>query len=392
MRDGGIGALVEKPGRRSKSCGGGQLARPVGANPFPRRDCRVPKRPIVLILPLAWFVLTAAAIEPPRISKPRPAPAGPSNVLPLPPASIDPTLTIGGNNVKAHEIDTRLSVNVKLNGRGPYHFVVDSGADSSAVGLHVARDLQLPLTTPVVLNGMTSRAVVDRVKIADLTIGQSNIRDLEVPVLRESDLGGDGLVGIDALVQQRLMMDFDKHVIKVEDARIPEVHLPGEIIITARRRRGQLILTQVRAARFRLDAVIDTGSEITIGNLALRDKLIRKGRGKFSEVEAIGVTGERIKLQVAIIDELQLGPITLQNVPIAFADAPPFALFGLSDEPSLMLGTDLLQTFQKISLDFRARKVRFQLRRCSRDMFSIRTAPSEVVTVYTTSDPGVCNP
>ena len=61
-------------------------------------------------------------------------------------------------------------------------------------------------------------------------------------------------------------------------------------MITAKRKRGQLILTEVRAARFRLDAVIDTGSEITIGNSALREKLLTRG-AKFWEVEAIGVTG-----------------------------------------------------------------------------------------------------
>ena len=49
---------------------------------------------------------------------------------------------------------------------------------------------------------------------------------------------------------------------------------------------------------------------------------------------------------------------------MAFADVPPFKMFGLSDEPALLLGTDILDTFRAISLDFRARRVRFQLRRC----------------------------
>jgi hypothetical protein len=168
-------------------------------------------------------------------------------------------------------------------------------------------------------------------------------------------------------------------------------YIPGEILILAKRRRGQLILTQVRADRFKLDAVIDTGSEITIGNSALRDKLLRKGRTKFWDVEAIGVTGEKIKLQLARVSELQLGPITLQDVPIAFADVPPFEMFGLSDEPSLMLGTDLLQTFQRISLDFRARKVRFELRRCHQDGLVISTAPMDMFTTVFSTDPeGVC--
>src|SRR5437870_8226804 len=145
-----------------------------------------------------------AAAEPPRISRPRPAPPTTPDVTPLPPAQFDNTLAIGGKYVKAREIDTRLSVDVLVHGRGPYHFVVDSGADTSAVGLRIAHDLELPLGAPAIVNGTTSRDLVDRVKIARLTLGQTTVHDLEVPALREVDLGGDGLVGIDALVQQRL--------------------------------------------------------------------------------------------------------------------------------------------------------------------------------------------
>jgi len=348
----------------------------------------------VLLLPLALTLSAAdSATQGPEISKPRPAPTTAPGPLPLPPAVIDNSLVIGGDDVKARRADTRLSVAVQVNGRGPYHFVVDSGADTSAVGLHLARDLQLPLGTPALLNGMTSRDIVDRVKVAALTMGPSTIHDLEVPALRENDLGADGLVGIDALVEQRLMMDFEKKVIKVEDASVPMQHLPGEILITAKRRRGQLILTQVRAQRFRLDAVVDTGSEVTIGNSALRDKLLRKGT-KFFDVEAIGVTGSKMTLHLARIDELQLGPITLQDVPIAFADVPPFELFGLSDGPALLLGTDLLETFSRVSLDFRARKVRFQLRRCREDGFVISTSDAMathiLTSVYATDAQGVC--
>lgn len=305
-----------------------------------------------------------AAAEPPKIGKPRPAPATPPNIPPLPPAVFDPTLAISGEEIKARKLETRLSVDVLVNGRGPYHFIVDSGADTSVVGVRIARGLELPLGTPVILNGMTNRNIVDRVKVDRLTIGSSTIGNLELPALREVDLGGDGMIGIDALVRQRLMLDFDARRIKVEDARIPVKHEPGEIVITARSQHGQLILTHVKAAGYDLDAVIDTGSEITIGNLALRDQLIRGNRDKFVTVPIIGVTGEVLKLQVARIAELELGPVTLHDVPMAFADVPPFKMFGLQREPALLLGTDLLEKFSRVSLDFRARKVRFQLRRC----------------------------
>ena len=331
-----------------------------------------------------------AAAVPPKIRKPMPAPATPPDVAPLPPAYFDPTLDVGGEDVKARKVETRLTVAVHVNGSGPYNFIVDSGADTSVVGLRIARGLQLPLGTTAILNGMTSRNVVDRVRVAELTLGPNTIRNLQLPALRESDLGGDGMIGIDALTQQRLMMDFEKRLIKVEDARIPEKSRPGDIIVVARRQRGQLILTHVRAAGLSLDAVIDTGTEITIGNLALRDKLIRKNRDKFVTIPVTGVTGETVELQMAKIAELQLGPITLRDVPMAFADVPPFKMFGLSNEPALLLGTDILESFRRVSLDFRARKVRFQLRRCGSQGVVISTSPEAFTRISATGGSEIC--
>jgi hypothetical protein len=342
----------------------------------------------VLMLPGA--TRASAAAEPPKIGKPRPAPPTPPNVPPLTPAVIDNTLTIGGQKIKAREIETRLSVDVRIDGQGPYRFLVDSGADTSAVGLRIAHDLQLPLGTPAILDGMTARNVVDRVKVDSLTVGPSTIHNLELPALRETDVGDEGLIGIDALAQQRLMMDFEKHSVSVEDARIPEKFDPRAIVIIGRRQHGQLILTHVKAAGLPLDAVIDTGSEITIGNLALRDALLRGNRDKFVTIQAIGVTGVKVDLQLARIGELDFGPVTLRDVPMAFADVPPFKMFGLLDKPALLLGTDILENFRRVSLDFRARKARFQLKRCD-DRIAISTSPTQSFTRMTSlAGPDVC--
>ena len=339
---------------------------------------------------LACFALQAsAAVQAPRIGKPRPAPPGPVQPMPLPPAVIDNNLAIGGDDVKARKSNTRMAVEVHVNGRGPYRFIVDSGADTSAIGLNVARQLQLPLSTPVLLNGMTSRNIVDRVKVDSLVLGPSTIRDLNLPALKEDDLGAQGLVGIDALVRQRLLMDFERRLIKVEDSRRMMSTSPDDIVIIAKRQRGQLILTQVRADNVRLDAVVDTGSEISIGNTALRDKLLRKGRADFFTVPVTGVTGVTVELQLARIKQLQIGSVTLQDVPIAFADVPPFELFGLANEPSLLLGTDLLEVFRRVSLDFRTRKVRFQLRRCQSESVVISTSPMAATRLSGGSE--VCN-
>ena len=348
---------------------------------------------VVLALGLSFALALghwSAAAQSPKISKPRPAPNVPSTMPPLPPAIIDNTLAIGGEDVNARKVETRLTVEVRVNGRGPFNFVVDSGADTSVVGLRLARALQLPLGKPVILNSMTARSIVDRVKVDHMAFGPSVIRDLELPALNDNDVGGDGMIGIDALVRQRLMMDFEKRLIRVEDARKPTRTNPGDIVITARRHRGQLILTQVNAAGLPLEAVVDTGTEISIGNLALRKKLIRGNRDKFVTIPVTGVTGVTTDLQIARVAELRLGSVTLRDVPIAFADVPPFKVFGLSDEPALLLGTDVLETFRQVSLDFRARKVKFQLRRCGSNAMILRTSGSAWPTRVSTDNADVC--
>lgn len=310
---------------------------------------------------------------------------------PLPPAEIDNTLAIGGNDIDARKVRTRMTVGVQVNGRGPYRFVVDSGADTSVVGQRIARNLQLPPSTPVLLNGITETRQVDRVEVDSLRLGGSTFSDMRLPVLQENHLGGDGMVGIDALVEQRLMLDFETRTIKVEDATQPAPRMDGEIVVVARRRRGQLILTQVTANRKPIDAVIDTGSEITIGNLALRDQLIRKYPDKFTTIGVMGVTGAKADLQIARVNELRVGSILLRDVPIAFAEVPPFAVFGLTDKPSLLLGTDILETFRRVSLDFRARKVRFQLRRCAAQGIILSTSFSSSVTRLSSQSEETCS-
>ena len=298
----------------------------------------------------------------------------------LPPAEFDEELSIGGEEIDARKLRSRMTVDVKINGEGPYKFVVDSGADTSAVGASLAGKLALPEGNRTLLHGVTESKVVDQVWVDELRLGPTVTTNLEVPVLKERDMGGDGMIGLDALVNQRLMLDFEERVITV-DNELSERRYEGEfkdgvIVVTGRLQRGQLILTEVAAGRQKVDAVVDTGSEVTIGNLALRDKLVRGRRNGFQTITVYGVTGAAMDIEYTVIRNLRLGPITLQNVPVAFADIPPFAVFGLEEKPSLLLGTDLMETFRRVSLDFDDRKVRFQLRKCNHVGVTIRTMTS----------------
>ena len=287
-------------------------------------------------------------------------PQSPEQVF-IKPATIDNSLEVAGDPVAAREVNTRMQVGVTIDNKGPFRFFVDSGADRSVIGLALAQRLGLPAGPDVMLHSTGSAQITHTVHINSLHVGSSTIRDISAPALPERFLGGDGMLGIDALIDQRLTIDYDKKTVIVQDTLAREAVVGfDEIVVTARRRKGQLILTQARAAGSPVAAVIDTGTEVTVGNSALRARLFRRGHSSMTTT-LLSVTGDEIPADLIVVPEIRIGDLVLHNVLIAFADIPPFKLFGLEKEPAILLGSDLMSAFRRVSLDFRRRKVRFTL-------------------------------
>lgn len=311
----------------------------------------------MMIITCLWLAVTAAAVvAPPAVLVPATQPF-------IAPATIDNSLEIAGDALAAQQLRKRLFIEVKVNDSGPHRFLVDSGADRSVISDALAARLGLPAGSPVRVQGMAGARDVPTAEVAMLTLGRSQIGPITAPTLAEVDLGADGLIGIDALADQRLMLDFVKRTITVQDSRQAYYGSSGEIVVTARRRKGQLIITEAAVDNRKVSAVIDTGSEVTLGNMALRRRLFGSRRpAAMQDIELMSVTGQALKAEAIVLSNVRIGGLYLNNVVVAFADAPPFRLFGLADEPAIFLGSDLLASFRRVSLDFRGRKVRFTLR------------------------------
>jgi predicted aspartyl protease len=300
------------------------------------------------------LVAAAATVPPPA------APVAVPTML-ITPATIDNSLEIDGEALAAEQRRKRLFIEVRVNDTGPHRFLVDSGADRSVISDGLAWRLGLPPGDPVRVQGMAGAQQVSTVRVEALALGQSEVGPITAPALASRHIGADGLIGIDALVDQRLLLDFDRRTITVQDSRRGNASAgAGEIVVTARRRKGQLIITEASVNRRDVSAVIDTGSEVTLANTALRRRLFGDRRPEaMQDIELISVTGQVLKAEAMVLNNVRIGGLWLDNVVVAFADAPPFALFGLADRPALFLGSDLLASFRRVALDFGNRKVRF---------------------------------
>lgn len=263
-----------------------------------------------------------------------------------------------------HDLSRRLTVPVTIDGGGPYQFVVDTGAERTVISRELADRLTLAPSKPVTVISIAGQFQVDTATVAGLrlTPGRSRMSEFDAPVLSGVHLGAEGMLGLDSLRSKKVVLDFKKMRMSIADAETLSSGDGDEIVVTAKRRLGQLVLVDAAADGQKINVVIDTGSAVSIGNNALRAKLARNGRlGLVVPITITSVTGAQTPADYTSIRKIRIGGVSLDNMPIAFADAGIFDHLGLDKRPALLLGMDALRLFDRVSIDFAKRNVRFLL-------------------------------
>ena len=255
----------------------------------------------------------------------------------------------------------RMTVPVRIGTSGPYNFLIDTGAQNTVLSKALAAQLSLVSTRKARLVGIAGTEIVDTVDIDEIGLGRRSYYSLLAPLLDQAHIGADGIVGLDTLQGQRVMLDFKRRLITIDDAKNLGGNRGFDIIVTARRRSGQLIMADAVIDGVATDVVIDTGAETSIGNPALQRAMARR-RGQGTSI-LTSVTGQQIEAQMGIGRKLVVGNMTINNLLIAYADAPAFGALDLDKRPALLLGMRDLRTFDRVAIDFATRKVLFDLPR-----------------------------
>jgi predicted aspartyl protease len=256
--------------------------------------------------------------------------------------------------------DDRMTVAVKLSGSGPYRFLVDTGADRTAVSSELVSKLKLESGTGVELHSAAGVSSVGTAKLQSLELTRIADKSIEAAVLDSVNIGADGIVGVDVLRSRRVQFDFEKQTMSIVPSAAPDFRAePGTIVVEARRRNGRLIVTNAVANGQDLTVIIDTGSQVSIGNQALRKRLLGHaliGTGEKVELEC--VTGEKIIGDYILVRDMQIGDIALKDLPVVFTDAHTFKQLNLDKKPALLLGMNAIRAFKRVSIDFANRKFR----------------------------------
>jgi hypothetical protein len=266
----------------------------------------------------------------------------------------------------------RLTVPVRLNGRGPFAFVVDTGANRSVVAEDVAAQCGLPKAGVAPVHGIVSVEPAPLAKVSRLRVGEVVSAGMKLPIVPRERLGAEGILGLDAMRGRRMRLGFRDRSFEIEASssgagltrgggtRISSPYAP--VTVPARYKSGQLVILDAEAADRPITAFLDSGSQVTVANLVLRD-LVFAARPdlarKVVRSELVSATGQRITAEFAPLAGLRLGGQRLGDPLVAFADLHIFQLWDLSGQPTVLIGVDVLRRFDSVAFDFGRKTVTF---------------------------------
>jgi hypothetical protein len=299
---------------------------------------------------------------------------------PTHPAVPPPPTPQTGTLIGKRDRSARMTTAVMINGQGPFEFVIDTGANRSVIASDIAEKLGLPPGDPARIHGIAGVQDAKTVDVKSLKAGVVDAPIKDVPLLDRIDLDADGLLGIDAFFDRQVTFDFALNVAHITYAVIEHgftehpnhsiVAISSDITVPARQRFGQLTIVDADAAHQKITCFIDSGAEKTVGNMAMRRAVqaVTADRN-FTPVDVViyGATGQEVPGQVALVPAMRLGGVHFSTFPIAFADLHTFELWGLANQPALMLGMDLLRIFNMVTVDFGHRLVRFRIAALGRE-------------------------
>jgi hypothetical protein len=254
---------------------------------------------------------------------------------------------------------------VSINGQGPFHFLIDTGANVSCVSHELADRLMLAPGAPTQVHTTVGVRTRPSVMIDSLNVGSRTRKDVRAASMPALGPQVDGVLGVDWLVGQRLTLDFKRKSLEISRSHYDESR-ENHVVVPARKRQGQLTIVDADLSGHRINAMVDSGSQATICNAPLRDlvELIEHHRGQPRTpmpVKLESLVGEPFNGVMFYLPFLKLGGLTLGNVPTVYADAHIFDLWGLKKQPAIVLGMDLLTQFNAVALDYGRSEVRFDL-------------------------------
>jgi hypothetical protein len=290
--------------------------------------------------------------------------AAPATASPIPPLSADslPEVTVERDEPQfvaptRRDRIGRIWAPVMIDGKGPFRLVLDTGANHSAVIQRTADALNKPQSAETAhVTGVTGSATVPTLRVGSMEVGELLLGPTFLPILPDVFGGAQGVLGREGLANMRIVADFGNDRLTITRSRGQRTRgnysaVPLQVV------HDGLLMANVLVGRVPTRAIIDTGAQRTIGNEALREALQHHPYGRATTEDIVGVTLDVQQGDNQPSPPIALGNVRLEGVRITFGDMYLFEHWKMTAEPTLLIGMDMLGSFDLVVIDYRTHEL-----------------------------------
>jgi predicted aspartyl protease len=258
-----------------------------------------------------------------------------------------------------------------VNGKGPFDFILDTGADESAVYAWFAKSLDLPKGKTGVLSGATGSAAMTASRVSALGVDGHIIRNIEADTVPDRVDGAKlaGVAGVDLMLGRLVVIDFacKTFALLPLQGAPAEIAGPGATLVRAGSiRDGKQLTLPVTVNGAPGVAVLDSGARATAINL---DFALAAGvdplSAAFRQGEPTrGATTTAVNSRVGPIGTVRFAGLTHPDAVARVLDLPYLESAGLAKVPAMNLGLDLLRD-TRLTVDYSSRRFWLARSRCA---------------------------
>jgi predicted aspartyl protease len=254
---------------------------------------------------------------------------------------------------------------VRVNGEGPFEFILDTGAGTSLLSSDLAKKLNIKIISTKEGQSAGGKISVSLAKVESLALGAAKLDDVDVGIVDLSHIAKaigtkiDGDVGYNFLKHFRITIDYHDCEIRFDDptrierlGRSSKAEVPMRLASLAK----PLLLVDVHAnGRGPFQFAIDTGTSTTAIAPELAQKLGLEG----SPVGPLTTGGAQVNVTAGTLKSFQVGGARIDDLVVVVADFFSMLSQAVGARLDGIVGYNFLRNF-RVVIDYPGGKFRLE--------------------------------
>jgi Aspartyl protease/PDZ domain len=247
-------------------------------------------------------------------------------------------------------VDNRVFVDVAIDGKGPYKFILDTGAIATVSDAAV-RELNLKVKDAGEGTGVGEKAVRNgRTHVSELKLGGVTLHDLDLGVLSFDDAPAvfgskpvHGIIGLPIFERSIVTFDYVKRQVTLNDPN--KYTVPSGATVVPFQRRGHIPVVDGQLDGISGRFAIDTGARSALllyGPFTDKNNLGEKYHATVAGITGWGIGGP-VRSFLARAATFKLGPAEVHNIVIRLSTQRSGAT--TASDIAGLIGPDILKQF-----------------------------------------------